>query len=173
MFPKGNISFFVFQLTQGMKVTFLVIGKTTDKYLLPGIEDYNKRLARYCNYDYIEAPGVRLGKSATAEETRRSEEDIIFSKLEKNDFLVLMDEKGREITSQGFGEFLENHQMIGTKRLVFLIGGAYGFSDHVYARANTKMALSQMTFTHQMVRLIFTEQLYRAFTITKGEKYHH
>jgi len=156
-----------------MKVKFLVIGKTTDKYLLPGIEDYNKRLNRYCSYEYLELPGVRLGKSATADETKRKEEDIILSKLEKSDFLVLMDEKGRAFTSKGFGEFLKNHQMIGTKNVVFLIGGAYGFSDTIYKRANSKIALSQMTFTHQMVRLIFTEQLYRAFTITKGEKYHH
>ena len=84
-----------------------------------------------------------------------------------------MDEKGREFTSKKFADFLSDHQMRGTKRLVFLIGGAYGFSDKVYQRANAKIALSQMTFTHQMVRLIFTEQLYRGFTITKGEKYHH
>jgi len=156
-----------------MKVRFLVIGKTTDKYLLPGIEDYNKRLNRYCNYEYLELTGVRLGKSATADETKRKEEEIILSKLEKSDFLVLMDEEGREFTSRGFGNFLTKHQMSGTKRIVFLIGGAYGFSENIYARANSKIALSQMTFTHQMVRLIFTEQLYRAFTITKGEKYHH
>jgi 23S rRNA (pseudouridine1915-N3)-methyltransferase len=156
-----------------MKVKFLVVGKTTDKYLLPGIEDYNKRLTRYSNYEYQELPGVRLGKSATADETKRKEEDIILAKLEKSDFLVLMDEKGKEFTSKGFGDFLKKHQMSGTKRIVFLIGGAYGFSDNIYARANSKIALSQMTFTHQMVRLIFTEQLYRAFTITKGEKYHH
>ena len=156
-----------------IKVKFLVIGKTTDRYLLSGIEDYNKRLTRYCNYEYQELPGVRLGKSATACETKRKEEEIILSKLEKSDFLVLMDEKGLEFTSRGFGNFLKKHQMSGTKRIVFLIGGAYGFSDNVYARANSKIALSQMTFTHQMVRLIFTEQLYRAFTITKGEKYHH
>ncbi len=156
-----------------MKVRFLVVGKTTDKYLLPGIEDYNKRLNRYCNYEYLELPGIRLGKSATAYETKRKEEEIILSKLEKSDFLVLMDEKGREFTSRGFENFLTKHQMSGTKKIVFLIGGAYGFSENIYARANSKIALSQMTFTHQMVRLIFTEQLYRAFTISKSEKYHH
>ena len=156
-----------------MKVKFLVIGKTTDKYLLPGIEEYNKRINRYCNYDYIELSGVRLGRSATAKETKKKEEDIILTKLEKSDFLVLLDEKGKEFTSIDFSFFLKNHQMLATKRVVFLIGGAFGFSDAIYKRANTKIALSQMTFTHQMVRLIFTEQLYRAFTITKGEKYHH
>ncbi len=156
-----------------MKVKFIVIGKTTDKYIIPGIEEYNKRLKRYCEYEYVELNGVKLGKSATGEETKRKEEDIIFAKLEKSDFLVLLDERGVEYTSNKFGDFIKKHHMIGTKRLVFLIGGAYGFSEAVYQRANFKLALSQMTFTHQMVRLIFTEQLYRAFTITKGEKYHH
>lgn len=156
-----------------MKVKFIVIGKTTDKYLITGIDDYNKRLKRYCNYEYIELNGVRIGKSATKEETQKKEAEILFSKIEDNDFLVLLDEKGKEFTSVKFGEYLKGHQMRGTKKIVFVIGGAYGFSEKIYQRANAKIALSQMTFTHQMVRLIFCEQLYRGFTITKGEKYHH
>lgn len=156
-----------------MKVQFWVIGKTTDTYLLPGINDYLKRLNRYCQFDYVELPAARIGKNATEQETKNKEEAAVLDKLEKSDFLVVMDEKGKEYTSKKFADFLSDHQMRGTKRLVFLIGGAYGFSDKVYERANSKIALSQMTFTHQMVRLIFTEQLYRAFTITKGEKYHH
>jgi 23S rRNA (pseudouridine1915-N3)-methyltransferase len=104
---------------------------------------------------------------------KNKEEKAVLEKLQKSDFLVLMDEKGQECTSEKFASFLSSHQMKGTKNLVFLIGGAYGFGPRVYERANTKIALSKMTFTHQMVRLIFTEQLYRAFTITKGEKYHH
>tara|TARA_B100001094_G_C17995465_1_gene702439 strand:- start:386 stop:856 length:471 start_codon:yes stop_codon:yes gene_type:complete len=156
-----------------MKVQFWVIGKTTDTYLLPGISDYLKRLKRYCQFDYLELPSSKIGKNATEQETKNKEQIVVLEKLEKSDFLVVMDEKGKEFTSVKFAEFISNHQMIGTKRIVFLIGGAYGFSDKVYARANFKIALSQMTFTHQMVRLIFTEQLYRAFTITKGEKYHH
>jgi len=156
-----------------MKVQFWVIGKTTDTYLLPGINDYIKRLSRYCQFDYVELPAAKIGKNATEVETKLKEELAVLERLEKGDFLVVMDEKGKEYSSQKFADFLMNHQMIGTKRLVFLIGGAYGFSDKIYKRANSKIALSQMTFTHQMVRLIFTEQLYRAFTITKGEKYHH
>ena len=156
-----------------IKVKFLLVGKTTDKYLLTGIDDYNKRLNRYCNYEYQELLGFKLGKSATQDEIKRKEEGIIIRKLEKSDYLVLLDERGIEYTSTKFGDFLKKHQMIGTKRLVFLIGGAYGFSEAIYKRANSRLALSQMTFTHQMVRLIFTEQLYRGFTITKGEKYHH
>ena len=156
-----------------MKVQFWVIGKTTDAYLLPGINEYIKRLQRYCQFDYVELPAAKIGKNATEQETKQKEELAVLDKLEKSDFLVVMDEKGREFTSKKFADFLSDHQMRGTKRLVFLIGGAYGFSDKVYQRANAKIALSQMTFTHQMVRLIFTEQLYRGFTITKGEKYHH
>lgn len=156
-----------------MKVQFWVIGKTTDTYLLPGIDDYLKRLKRYCQFEYVELPAAKIGKNATEQETKLKEESAVLERLEKSDFLVVMDEKGKEYTSKKFASFLSDHQMRGTKRLVFLIGGAYGFSDKVYERANSKIALSQMTFTHQMVRLIFTEQLYRAFTITKGEKYHH
>lgn len=156
-----------------MKVSFVVVGKTTDKYLMSGIEDYNNRLKRYCSYEYLELSGVKLGKSASAEEIKRKEEEIILTKLDKSDFLVILDEKGKEFTSKKFGVYLSSHQMKGTKRLVFLIGGAYGFSSKIYERADFKIALSQMTFTHQMVRLIFSEQLYRGFTITRGEKYHH
>ena len=156
-----------------MKVKFWVVGKTSDTYILPGLNDYNKRLTKYCNYEYLELPAVKLGKSASPQETKLKEEKTILEKLEKSDFLILLDEKGKEFHSKGFGDYLSHHQMIGTKSLVFLIGGAYGFSEAIYKRANTKIALSQMTFTHQMVRLIFSEQLYRGFTITKGEKYHH
>ena len=156
-----------------MKVQFWVIGKTTDVYLLPGINDYLKRLRRYCQFDYVEFPAAKIGKNATEQETKNKEETAVLDRIEKSDFLVVMDEKGKEFSSKKFANFLSDHQMRGTKRLVFLIGGAYGFSDKIYKRSNSKIALSQMTFTHQMVRLIFTEQLYRAFTITKGEKYHH
>ncbi len=156
-----------------MKVQFWVIGKTTDVYLLPGINDYLKRLRRYCQFDYVEFPAAKIGKNATEQETKNKEETAVLDRIEKSDFLVVMDEKGKEFSSKKFADFLSDHQMRGTKRLVFLIGGAYGFSDKIYKRSNSKISLSQMTFTHQMVRLIFTEQLYRAFTITKGEKYHH
>ncbi|MAS52337.1 MAG: 23S rRNA (pseudouridine(1915)-N(3))-methyltransferase RlmH [Flavobacteriales bacterium] len=156
-----------------MKVQFWVIGKTTDTYLIPGINDYQNRLKRYCNFEYIEFPAAKIGKNASEQETKIKEEKAVLEKLQKSDFLVLMDERGQEHSSKKFASFLSSHQMRGTKNLVFLIGGAYGFSTKIYDRANSKFALSKMTFTHQMVRLIFTEQLYRAFTITKGEKYHH
>ncbi len=152
---------------------FWVIGKTTDAYLVPGINDYQNRLKRYCNFEYIEFPSAKIGKNAIGREVKIKEEKAVLEKLQKNDFLVLLDERGQEHSSNNFASFLSSHQMRGTKNLVFLIGGAYGFSTKIYDRANYKFALSKMTFTHQIVRLIFTEQLYRAFTITKGEKYHH
>ncbi|MBL57648.1 MAG: 23S rRNA (pseudouridine(1915)-N(3))-methyltransferase RlmH [Flavobacteriales bacterium] len=156
-----------------MKVQFWVIGKTTDHYLIPGIEEYIKRLKRYCQFEYIELPAAKIGKNATEQDTKTKEAIVVLEKIQKSDFLAVMDEVGKEFTSRKFADFIANHQMRGTKRLIFLIGGAYGFSNKIYERADIKIALSQMTFTHQMVRLIFTEQLYRAFTITKGEKYHH
>tara|TARA_Y100000589_G_C27198179_1_gene648025 strand:+ start:2923 stop:3393 length:471 start_codon:yes stop_codon:yes gene_type:complete len=156
-----------------MKVQFWVIGKTTDAYLLPGIHDYFKRLRRYCQFEYVELPAAKIGKNATETEIKNREERAVLEKLQKSDFLVLMDANGQEHSSENFASFLSDHQMRGTKNLVFLIGGAYGFSNQIYQRANSKFSLSKMTFTHQMVRLIFLEQLYRAYTITKGEKYHH
>lgn len=156
-----------------MKVHFIVIGKTTDTYILPGLNDYNNRLKRYCNYTYEELPGVKLGKNTSIDVLKKKEGEMIMAKLNPSDFLVTLDEKGKQFSSEGFGEYLASHQMRGTKTLVFLVGGAYGFSPELYERADAKMALSLMTFTHQMVRLIFSEQLYRSFTIVKGEKYHH
>lgn len=156
-----------------MKVQFWVIGKTTDTYLLPGIKDYNNRLARYCKYEFIELPSAKMGKNATPQETQTKESKAVINRLQKNDFLIVLDEKGKEFTSNEFGKYLAHHQMSGTKQIIFLIGGAYGFDQKIYKRANAKIGLSKMTFTHQMVRLIFSEQLYRGFTILKGEKYHH
>ena len=156
-----------------MKVQFWVIGKTTDAYLLPGIHDYFKRLRRYCQLEYVELPAAKIGKNAAEIEIKNREGRAVLEKLQKSDFLVLMDANGQEHSSENFASFLSDHQMRGTKSLVFLIGGAYGFSNQIYQRANSKFSLSKMTFTHQMVRLIFLEQLYRAYTIKKGEKYHH
>ena len=156
-----------------MKVQFWVIGKTTDSYLMSGINDYNNRLKRYCKYEFIEFPAAKIGKNATPKETQIKESAAVLDRLQKSDFLITLDEKGKEFTSIGFSKYLANHQMNGTKQLIFLIGGAYGFHQSIYNRANAKISLSKMTFTHQMVRLIFSEQLYRGFTILNGEKYHH
>ena len=121
-----------------MKVHFWVIGKTTDHYLIPGIEEYIKRLKRYCQFEYIELPAAKIGKNATEQDTKTKEAIVVLEKLQKSDFLAVMDEVGKEFTSRKFADFIANHQMRGTKRLIFLIGGAYGFSNKIYERADIK-----------------------------------
>ena len=152
-----------------MTVTLVCIGKTTEKYVFEGMHIYTRRLAHYCRFNLIE---VESGKGSEIE-IRKKESDILLNKIENKDVLILLDEKGKEFTSAEFAKAISNQQNISTKNLVFVIGGAYGFSEEVYKRANLKMALSKMTFPHQLVRVLFLEQLYRAFTILKGEKYHH
>ena len=156
-----------------MKITLLVIGKTLSEYLKTGEEEYLKRLKFYGNIEYCTIPAIKNAKSLTEEQQKTEEAKLLLSKIEASDFCVLLDEKGKGYTSEEFADFLNGKMASGIKNLVFIIGGAYGFSDVLYQRANHKLALSQMTFSHQMVRLIFLEQLYRAFTILKGEPYHH
>jgi 23S rRNA (pseudouridine1915-N3)-methyltransferase len=155
-----------------MKIRLLVVGKTKEKEIQSGIDEYLKRLTRYANFQMEVIPDVKVSKKMSAGEVKSLEGKEIIKRLEK-DILILLDEKGKEFTSVGFSKWIENQQLNSTKQLTFLIGGAYGFSEAVYQRSSSKIALSKMTFTHQMIRLIFIEQLYRAFTIIKGEKYHH
>ena len=155
-----------------MKIRLLVVGKTKEKDIQSGIDEYLKRLTRYINFQMEVIPDVKVSKKMSSGEVKTLEGKEILKRLDK-DVLILLDEKGKEFTSVGFAKWIENQQMNSTKQLTFLIGGAYGFSEEVYQRATSKIALSKMTFTHQMIRLIFIEQLYRAFTIIKGEKYHH
>lgn len=155
-----------------MKIRLLVVGKTKEKDIQSGIDEYLKRLTRYINFQMEVIPDVKVSKKMSFGEVKNLEGKEILKRLDK-DVLILLDEKGKEFTSVGFAKWIENQQMNSTKQLTFLIGGAYGFSEEVYQRATSKIALSKMTFTHQMIRLIFIEQLYRAFTIIKGEKYHH
>lgn len=152
-----------------MNITLICTGKTTEKFVSEGMLLYGDRLKHYCKFNILD---IEAGKG-DAVQIRKKETEHIFKKIGEKDFLVLLDEKGKEFTSSGFADVLRHHQNISTKNLVFVIGGAYGFSDEVYKRANLKIALSKMTFPHQLVRVIFLEQLYRAFTILKGEKYHH
>ena len=154
-----------------MKIEFWVIGKTDFDYLKEGIALYEKRLKHYVAYEMVVLADVK-NPPLSMEALKTKEGEIILNKLQKDDFLILLDENGKQSTSVEFSQFLEKKQMDGTKRLIFQIGGAYGFSEAVYVRANHKMSLSKLTFSHQMVRLFFVEQLYRAFTIIKGEKYH-
>ncbi len=156
-----------------MKITLITIGKTEEKYLLEGIEKYLKRLKHYVPFKIIDIPELKNTKSLSQEQQKSKEAELFFKNLNSQDIVVLLDEKGQEFTSSGFSQFLNKKMVGGVQNLVFLIGGPYGFDKLVYERANDKIALSKMTFSHQMIRLFFVEQVYRAFTILKGEPYHH
>lgn len=156
-----------------MQVRLILVGKTNKKFLIEGEQEYEKRLKHYIRFDEIVIPELKKVKNLTASEIKEKEAELILSKLETSDYLVLLDEKGKEYTSVGYSNFLQKQLNSGVKRVVFIVGGAYGFSDLVYQRCNHKIALSKMTFSHQMVRMIFKEQLYRGFTILKNEPYHH
>ncbi|MBP9186023.1 MAG: 23S rRNA (pseudouridine(1915)-N(3))-methyltransferase RlmH [Bacteroidia bacterium] len=155
-----------------MKITLLQLGKTHFKFVDTGFEEFSKRLKHYCKFDsqLFELP-TRL-KTTDINLTKKNEGELLLKKLNPNDFVILLDENGKEYTSTVFADYLQKLS-VHQAHVVFIIGGAYGFSDDVYARANAKVSLSQMTFSHQLIRLIFIEQLYRAFTIIKGEPYHH
>lgn len=155
-----------------MKIRLICAGKTTDQYLIEGIERYCKRLKHYVSFELIELPEVK-GKSKTPETVKEEEGKIFLSKIDRNDYVILLDENGKLLTSVDFSESLQNKMNRSISSVVFIIGGPFGFSQSVYAVANEKLSLSKMTFSHQMIRLFFTEQLYRAFTILRGEKYHH
>ena len=155
-----------------MKTLLILVGKTTDKHFQAGIDDYASRIGHYMPFDIVTIPELRNTKSLSEEQQKTSEGELILRQLQPSDTVVLLDEHGREFRSVEYARWLTQKQQT-TRRLVFVIGGPYGFSDAVYERANEKISLSKMTFSHQMVRLIFTEQLYRACTIIKGEPYHH
>lgn len=156
-----------------MKITFITVGKTDEQYVQEGIAKYLDRLKHYITFEPIVIPDIKQGKKQDIQRQKDEEGKLILDKLQKSDYLILLDENGREFTSVGFSQNLQKKMNMGLSNLVFVVGGAFGFSEEVYKRANEKMALSQMTFSHQMVRLFFIEQTYRAFTILKGEKYHH
>lgn len=154
-----------------MKVELWAIGKTSEKYLEAGIAIFEKRLKNYLPFSIQVLPDV---KEKTADSTRlkKKEGDLVLSKLGSDDYLVLLDEKGLEFTSMELSQWLERRLSTSHRKMVFLIGGAFGFSPEIYQRAQEKLALSRLTFSHQMVRLFFLEQLYRAMTILKNEPYH-
>ncbi|MDQ1149992.1 23S rRNA (pseudouridine(1915)-N(3))-methyltransferase RlmH [Sphingobacterium zeae] len=156
-----------------MKITLLCIGKTDEKYLLEGIEKYTKRLKFYVNFSIVVLPDIKNVKSSSAEQQKDKEALLILKQLQPQDFVVLLDEHGKEFRSLEFSAYLEKMMIQSVQHLVFVIGGPYGFDQKIYDRAKSKISLSKMTFSHQMIRLFFTEQLYRAFSIMKGEPYHH
>lgn len=155
-----------------MKVKLITVGKTDDVYIKEGVNKYVLRLKHYINYKEEEILDVKTGKKLNELIQKESEGKEILKLISKSDFVVLLDEKGKEFNSVGFSQFVQKRMNTGMN-LTFIIGGPFGFSDEVYAQSNMKIALSQMTFSHQMVRLFFTEQLYRSFSILKGERYHH
>lgn len=156
-----------------MKITLIAIGKTEDKYLIDGIDKYLGRLKHYINFNLLIIPDIKNVKNLSESQQKTKEAEQILKQLNGSDTVVLLDEKGKKYTSVQFSQYL-NKQMIGSvQHLVFIIGGPYGFDETIYKRANSSISLSDMTFSHQMVRLFFVEQLYRAFTILKNEPYHH
>lgn len=155
-----------------MKASLILIGKTDNKMYQTAIEDYVSRINHYLPFDVQTIPDLRNSKNLSEEQQKQKEGEAILRLLSPSDTVVLLDEHGKEFRSIDYAAWMEKKQQTA-KRLVFIIGGPYGFSPDIYGRANEKISLSKMTFSHQMVRLIFTEQLYRACTIIKGEPYHH
>ncbi|SEK44527.1 23S rRNA (pseudouridine1915-N3)-methyltransferase [Maribacter orientalis] len=156
-----------------MTIKLLAIGKTDSSQLQELIEVYQKRLQHYINFEIELIPDLKKTKNLSEEQQKDKEGQLILKKLAPTDVLILFDEKGKHFTSIEFSQYLQKKMNSGIKQVVFLIGGPYGFSNDVYAKASGKISLSKMTFSHQMVRLFITEQLYRAFTILKNEPYHH
>ena len=156
-----------------MKITLLTVGKTDKDWVKQGIDIYVSRLKHYIPFAINEIPELKNVSSLSKEQIKSREGELILKNVKPADDVILMDEHGKEYTSVDFASLLQKKISYEGKDIVFVIGGAYGFSDEVYKRANSKISLSKMTFSHQMVRAIFTEQLYRAFTIMRGEPYHH
>jgi 23S rRNA (pseudouridine1915-N3)-methyltransferase len=156
-----------------MNIKLLAIGKTDNKSLQILIDDYTKRLSFYIKFDLEIIPDIKNVKNLSESQHKEKEGELILSKLAANDQLILLDENGTTFSSVGFSDYLQKKMNAGIKTLVFVIGGPYGFSDEVYKKAQGKISLSAMTFSHQMVRLFVIEQLYRGFTILRNEPYHH
>lgn len=156
-----------------MKISLLTVGKTDVKWVKDGLVLYVSRLVHYIPFQVVEIPELKNVSALSRDQIKSREGELILKAVKPSDELILLDEKGREFRSLEFAKFVEEKLSRGSRDIVFVIGGAYGFSDEVYARADSRMSLSKMTFSHQMVRTIFAEQLYRAFTIIKGEPYHH
>ena len=156
-----------------MKITLLAIGKTDDKTLQTLINQYTKRLKHYVPFSFEVIPDIKNVKNRSEALQKKAEGQEILKRLQPADALILLDENGKQYSSVSFSQFLQKKMNSGLKNLTFVIGGPYGFSDEVYERANGKLSLSKMTFSHQMVRVFFIEQLYRGFTILRNEPYHH
>lgn len=149
------------------------MGRTSQGFVAEGVKEFEERIKKYCSYERIELPVVKISSETSPVELKKKEAILLLKQINDSDYLVLLDEKGRTYNSVEFAGQLQKMMNRGVKNSCFMIGGAYGFDESVYKRADEKIALSPLTFSHQLVRVIFTEQLYRALTILKGEKYHH
>ena len=156
-----------------MNIQLLTVGKTCVKWVADGLDLYSSRLSHYVSFGVTELPELKKASALSEEQIKEKEAAMILKALKPQDYVVLLDEHGKMRRSLEFASWLEVRMNSGARNLVFIVGGAYGFSDRIYERAQEKISLSPMTFSHQMVRTIFAEQLYRAFTILKGEPYHH
>lgn len=156
-----------------MKVSLLLVGKTVNKHFVELIDEYAGRVKHYIGFEIVTIPELKNTKNLSVDQQKQMEGELILKQLQPGDCVVLLDEHGKEFRSIEFSKYMEQKMLSVNKRLVFVIGGPYGFSQDVYGKANEKISLSKMTFSHQMIRLIFVEQLYRAMTIMKGEPYHH
>ena len=161
------------KITKKMEISLLTIGKTSISYVKEGIAEYCKRLKRYVRYSIIELPDARKSGKITEAEQKEAEADLILKEVADGDYVVLLDERGEQFTSREFASRLERLMASGRKRTVYVVGGPYGFSQRVYERADAMLSLSKMTFNHEMVRLFFTEQIYRGISILNGLPYHH
>lgn len=156
-----------------MKTTLLVVGRTVEKHYITAIEDYLQRTKHFMSFDMEVIPELKNTKSLSAEQQKEKEGELICKALQSGDVIVLLDEHGKEMRSIEFADWMKRKMNTVNKRLVFIIGGPYGFSEKVYQLAHEKISMSKMTFSHQMIRLIFVEQIYRAMTILNGGPYHH
>ena len=156
-----------------MQITLLAVGKTDNKEIAQLTEIYTKRVSRYVRFEFKIIPDLKKRAKLSFDQQKKQEADLILTQLNTSDFVVLLDENGKQYGSVDFSKFLQQRMNSGIKNLVFIIGGPYGFDQALYSRANSKLSLSKMTFSHQMVRLFFAEQLYRGFSILNNEPYHH
>lgn len=156
-----------------MKISLLVIGKTNANYLQEGISQYTKRIGFYVPFEIKTLLDVKTSKKLSTDRQKELEGEIFMTQIQQGDYVVLLDERGKEVTSRDFASYIEKKMIMLPKNLIFIVGGPYGFAKSIYDRANDKISFSKMTFSHEMIRLFFVEQLYRAMTILRGEPYHH
>ena len=156
-----------------MKIQLLVVGKTNQDFVQKGLDEFCSRLKHYMPFELSIIPDIKNTKNLSQEQQKEKEGELILKNIQSGDYIVLLDEKGTAVSSLQFADYLEKKKHIVSKKLIFVIGGAYGFSAKVYETASEKLSLSTMTFSHQIIRLIFVEQLYRAMTILNNEPYHH